>query len=204
MGGGLRERHLEATRAAILEAAAALFVEKGYGATTIDETAERAGVSKRTFFRHLPAKEALVFHDAAEQKAAAVADLRERLATETPSSALVAVLRNAADDLTAERGRWMAGLVAERAAIIQHHRGVVMWAFEDAVCDAVAEHHPELSPVEVRAGVAALLGAFMAAIEVWLTTGAEGPFPPVLDAGLESAAAALDAAGRALGRRPPP
>jgi AcrR family transcriptional regulator len=197
--GGLRERHLEDTRLAILEAASTLFAAKGYAATTIDEIAERAGVAKRTFFRHFPAKESLVFYDSAELKLTAVRDLRARLATEPPFPALVAVLRHNAEELTAERGRWMAGLIAERNAIIQHHRGVVMWEFEDALCDAIAEHDPGASRVGVRAGVAAVLGAFMAAIEVWLTSGAEGPFRPVLDEALSAATGALDMTGTRAG-----
>ncbi|HEY2330751.1 MAG TPA: hypothetical protein VGH94_02445, partial [Acidimicrobiales bacterium] len=90
-----------------------------------------------------------------------------------------------------ERGQWMAGIIAERHAVIQHHRGVVMWEFEDAVCDLLTGHEPMPAAIEVRAGVAAVLGAFMGAMEVWLAGGATGPFPPVLDAGLGAAAAAL-------------
>lgn len=46
----LREGQAEASRAAVLAAARDLFVEQGYGATTIDQVAARAGVSKPTVF----------------------------------------------------------------------------------------------------------------------------------------------------------
>ena len=46
-----------------MEAAAELFMAHGYAATTIDEIAERAGVSPRTFFRHFPDKEEVLFAD---------------------------------------------------------------------------------------------------------------------------------------------
>lgn len=46
----LRERQAAATRRAVLSAARDLFVEQGYGATTVDQIAARAGVSKPTVF----------------------------------------------------------------------------------------------------------------------------------------------------------
>ncbi|QSR26479.1 TetR family transcriptional regulator [Nocardioides aromaticivorans] len=46
----LREGQAEASRAAVLAAARDLFVAQGYGATTIDQVAARAGVSKPTVF----------------------------------------------------------------------------------------------------------------------------------------------------------
>jgi AcrR family transcriptional regulator len=46
----LRESQVRATRQAILQAARELFVAQGYGATTVDQIAQRAGVSKPTVF----------------------------------------------------------------------------------------------------------------------------------------------------------
>jgi AcrR family transcriptional regulator len=46
----LREQQAAATRRAVLDAARDLFVEQGYGATTVDQIAARAGVSKPTVF----------------------------------------------------------------------------------------------------------------------------------------------------------
>jgi AcrR family transcriptional regulator len=45
--------------AAILDAAAALFLEKGYEATTIEDVAQRAAVSKPTVYRYFSDKQAL-------------------------------------------------------------------------------------------------------------------------------------------------
>ena len=46
----LRTEQAQASRAAVLAAARELFVEQGYGGTTIDQVAARAGVSKPTVF----------------------------------------------------------------------------------------------------------------------------------------------------------
>jgi AcrR family transcriptional regulator len=54
-----RARRKEARPGELLEAALALFVEKGYAATRVEEVAARAGVSKGTLFLYFPSKEAL-------------------------------------------------------------------------------------------------------------------------------------------------
>lgn len=56
----LREDHARATKDAIVEAAVALFSEKGYVAVSIDAIAERAGVSRATVFASVGAKPALL------------------------------------------------------------------------------------------------------------------------------------------------
>jgi AcrR family transcriptional regulator len=57
----LIERRHEQTRAAIADAAVALFAERGFAETTMDDVAQAAGVSRRTVYRHFPSKDDLVF-----------------------------------------------------------------------------------------------------------------------------------------------
>src|SRR5215472_5451162 len=47
----------------LAQAALDLFNESGYEKTTIDEIAERAGLSRATFFRHYRSKEDVIFPD---------------------------------------------------------------------------------------------------------------------------------------------
>lgn len=54
-----RQRRKEARPAELLEAALALFVEKGFAATRIEEVALRAGVSKGTLYLYYTSKEEL-------------------------------------------------------------------------------------------------------------------------------------------------
>jgi AcrR family transcriptional regulator len=55
-----RERKKLETRQGLLEAALALFREKGYEATTVEEITEQADVAKGTFFNYFSSKEVLL------------------------------------------------------------------------------------------------------------------------------------------------
>ncbi len=56
----LRRRRKQARPQELLDAALALFVEKGFAATRADEVALRAGVSKGTLYLYYPSKEELL------------------------------------------------------------------------------------------------------------------------------------------------
>ncbi|GAA3597940.1 TetR family transcriptional regulator [Nonomuraea rosea] len=71
----------------LAEAAVALFDENGYDATTVDDIAARAGVSRSTFFRYYRSKEDAIFpdHDALLSRIGA------RLRASTADTAIVAI-----------------------------------------------------------------------------------------------------------------
>jgi|SRR5690606_29522332 len=55
---GLRERRRDMTRREIRRAAMDLVLEQGLGEVTVDDIADRAGISPRTFFNYFPSKRA--------------------------------------------------------------------------------------------------------------------------------------------------
>jgi TetR/AcrR family transcriptional regulator, fatty acid metabolism regulator protein len=57
----LKERQREEREQLILDAAAALLVEKGYHEMSMDEIAARVGIAKGTVYLHFPSKEELLF-----------------------------------------------------------------------------------------------------------------------------------------------
>ena len=57
---GLREKKRRQTRQRIVDAGLELFLQKGIEATTLDEIAAKAEISRRNFFAYFPAKEDIV------------------------------------------------------------------------------------------------------------------------------------------------
>lgn len=53
----LRERTRRAVRAEIVDAAMSLFLSQGFEATTVEEIAQAAGISRRSYFRYFASKE---------------------------------------------------------------------------------------------------------------------------------------------------
>jgi AcrR family transcriptional regulator len=84
---GLRERKQQQTRERLKRAAMALFLERGFEATTIDDIATKADMSRRSFFHYFASKEDVV---AAWQEDAAAALVAEILARPADESMLTA------------------------------------------------------------------------------------------------------------------
>jgi AcrR family transcriptional regulator len=88
-GESLRDRQRAQIRADIRRAAFRLFVERGYDDVTTEEIATAAGVSPRTFFRHVPTKEEVLLAPVRYGGAAIVILLEQRPASESPDVALI-------------------------------------------------------------------------------------------------------------------
>jgi AcrR family transcriptional regulator len=74
----LRERKKLRTRRALADAALRMFTEQGFDKTTLEDLADQAEVSKSTFFRFFPAKEAAAIEAETELWTAYLAALAER------------------------------------------------------------------------------------------------------------------------------
>ena len=59
-GVGLRERKKRETKKRLTEKGIALFLEKGFDHTTLDEIAAAAGISRRTFFYYFSSKDEIL------------------------------------------------------------------------------------------------------------------------------------------------
>ncbi|MEM6106210.1 helix-turn-helix domain-containing protein [Mycobacterium sp. 050272] len=111
-GESLRDRQRAQIRADIRRAAFRLFVERGYDAVTTEEIATAAGVSPRTFFRHVPTKEELLLAPVRHGGAAIVNHLEKRPATEAPDVALInAIITRTQSFDQADCEEWRAALL---------------------------------------------------------------------------------------------
>jgi AcrR family transcriptional regulator len=112
-------RQRDQRQGALLDAAAALFVEKGVMATSIDDIVVRAGVAKGTFYHY--------FHD----RAAMLEALRRRYSQNFADAAQVAMGACDADDWPALLDAWIDTVVREYLSSYPLHDAI----FHDpAVC----------------------------------------------------------------------
>ncbi|WP_433504090.1 TetR/AcrR family transcriptional regulator [Pseudonocardia halophobica] len=110
----LREESARRTRAAIREAATALFVEQGYVRTTVKEIAATAGVALRTVHAAFPGGKAEIFHEAldvataGDEEPVAVADRPAFVAALEDPDRLLPELARQGTELLERAGRLLA------------------------------------------------------------------------------------------------
>lgn len=180
----------------LADAAAELFLEQGYGRTTVDQIALRAGVSRATFFNYFAAKSDVMWLELD----AAVADIPALLAASTEESPVRAVeeaLLAAARAHDPERVPWAVAqaevmgigpeLVSSVAArVMTQHAAVAAF-----VAGRTGDQRTGLWPQTVSG---ALLGAAAAAFGVWIGDGVgRRPLVEYVGAALTPVAAGLDA-----------
>ena len=85
----LRERKKLATRRSLRRHALDLIAERGFAHVTVEDIAEAADVSPRTFFNYFPSKEAALFGADPER----IARMRERVLLEAPGEPALSALR---------------------------------------------------------------------------------------------------------------
>jgi AcrR family transcriptional regulator len=173
----LRERKKLRTRRALADAALRLFAEKGFDATTIDELADAAEVSKSTFFRFFPAKEAAAIEAEAELWTAYLSALAEDPLPGTVLTGLHDTLVAAATGLDAS---WDERFVATRRLIagepallayVEHYRAGVRGQVADCLAARLG-----LEPDDLRLPILAELAvaAWSIAGRHWVRNGARG------------------------------
>jgi AcrR family transcriptional regulator len=165
----LHEQRRRSTREALRRAALASFARKGFANVTVTELAREAGVTERTFFRHFPTKEAVLFQDYETQ----VEWLSEALAQRPPSEALIdAVLASIASfphDLEVVRQAASARAELITAERIAGHLRVVQSSFAGVITDFIRTRYSDTSDIDLVAEVAGatIAAALVVAVEHW-------------------------------------
>ncbi|TDQ50723.1 TetR family transcriptional regulator [Actinorugispora endophytica] len=182
----LRERTRRAVRGEIAEAAMGLFLEKGFDSTTVEEIAQAAGISRRSYFRYFTGKdEALA--GALEAIGRAIAEeLAQRPAGEAPW----ACLRHAFAPLLARaeadpRAAALARLMLERPDL---QRGKEA-SWQEGIAQALAHRLPQgtTEPAFVsRALAGAAICCLHSAQDQWLRPGEDRPLSALLDTAMDA------------------
>jgi AcrR family transcriptional regulator len=122
----LRQRKHEVVRQALSGAAEELFRSRGFEGTTVQQIAQAAGVSRRTFFRYYESKEDVVVERSDRSGERLYAELAGRPREEPPLLAIRNALRPAIQAATEDGGftRWLIRVLREdsgvRRAVMEH------------------------------------------------------------------------------------
>ncbi|MGV9292780.1 TetR/AcrR family transcriptional regulator [Amycolatopsis sp. NPDC003676] len=194
---GLRERKKEATRVALREAALRLALEHGPANVRVDDIAEAAGVSPRTYNNYFSSREeAIVAAVTADRESRIAAAVTERLPETRLAEAIVDAIAEQYTD-PGEQGR-------DALLLITTNPGL-RTAFLDA---PAALENPLREVIETRVGdpqtarvlAASVAAAVRVALEQWTQPAGNGlvvvsgSLPDLLRRMLEPLVPALDAA----------
>jgi AcrR family transcriptional regulator len=176
-------------------AALALFTEHGYDATTVAQIADRAGLTKSTFFRHFADKREVLFGGQDMLTGLFTDAIRTAPPAATTADCLAAALQAAAVAFTPDRH----DLAPQRQAVIAAHselqerellkRARLASAMAEALCARGAD--------DTTARLAAQVGvlAFSTAYARWAAPENQQPFTEIAHAALRD----LQARATALG-----
>jgi AcrR family transcriptional regulator len=196
---GLRERKKQATREALREAALRLALRHGPGNVRVEDIADAAGVSPRTYNNYFSSREQAIV-------AGVVADRADRVAAAVvarpPSTGLGEAVIDAVAGLYADAGDqphdamlMIATSPALRASYVE-----TVSTIEGPLAEAIVERRPGIEPLTAQVLAAAVGAAARLALRRWLRPTpsmpgfviTSGSLPDLVRAALAPLAPALD------------
>jgi AcrR family transcriptional regulator len=171
---GRKEAQRERTRAELRRAALARFEKEGFERSNVADICADVGVTERTFFRHFPTKESVLFEDYASRLDWFRAALAVRPKGETLLDSVRIATESYPDDREVVRQVALArtGLLSGRVIEAQLRR------IQGEFARAIAEHAGTRLPRSRRRALAAavlgeaIAGALVSALRLWGEGGA--------------------------------
>ncbi|WP_325343610.1 TetR/AcrR family transcriptional regulator [Xylophilus sp.] len=194
---GLRERKKRETKRLIAQAGIRLFLAHGYEATTLDQVAAEAGISRRTFFSYFESKQDILAAWSEESWLRVADEIACTPAGRTPlAAARDALLTLVATRTNDEAVAVLQLLQSNEGLKSRHHAALV--ERERTVHAALAALWPDPSrEPELRTAAMVAVGAFRLAVEAWRAD----PAGPALLERARQSFASLDALIAAEARR---
>jgi AcrR family transcriptional regulator len=137
---GRREANKQATRVALRDAAARLFAEQGYEATTVAQIASSARVGERTFYRYFDGKDDLLAEQALTWIDVLHQAIRDRPAQEGPYLAVARAMSAVAGDLAADAGpggAWILTDLPRPVAVLRRATPAPLRHLERSIAEAL-------------------------------------------------------------------
>jgi AcrR family transcriptional regulator len=168
---GLRQRKQRETRERLKRAAMALFLERGFEATTIDDIAAAADMSRRSFFHYFASKEDVVAAWQEDAAAALVTEILARPADESMLTAAESAIATAIKRIDPTEAAAMSRLKRDNPAL-QARDQLKYEKLERALADGLAQRSPRKSD-RMKARLVAMIatGAMRVGGENWLSEG---------------------------------
>ena len=163
----LHEQRRRSTHEALRRAALASFGSKGFANVTVTELAREAGVTERTFFRHFPTKEAVLFQDYETQVEWLSQALAQRPASESLFEAVLASVARFPHDIEVVRQAATARTELISADRIAGHLRVVQSSFSGVITEFIKSRYSDMPGLVAEVAGAALAAALVVAVENW-------------------------------------
>ena len=163
------------------------FARKGFANVTVTELAREAGVTERTFFRHFPTKEAVLFQDYETQLEWLAEALSQRPPSESLFDAVLASVAAFPYDVEVVRQAAIARTELISADRIAGHLRVVQSSFARVLTGFVRDRNREVPNIDLGAEVAgsALAAALVVAVENWGRNGCADDLGELVAASLD-------------------
>jgi AcrR family transcriptional regulator len=195
---GVRGRPQASSREMLQEAAFELFLENSYAKTTVEQIANRAGVSRNTFFNYFAGKSDVFWVDLDDSLALLGDALGSPLAgTDRPdaASAAPAPVMTAIHEALLATGRhfgpsrvpWALTQYSLIGSVHELQASAIsrLAAHATLLDEYIVRRAPLAGEATARAAAYAILGATIGAAQTWASAGtARGPFEPYLDEAL--------------------
>jgi AcrR family transcriptional regulator len=164
---GLRERKRRETLQRISEVALELFLAKGFDATTLDEIAAEAGISRRTFFYYFESKDEILAAYLGGRTDALRAFLLESASAGEPVDVVREALLKLASQVGDRKMMATARLVSASEVLRTRNQGRYL-KFEETVAEALFEIWPKKERRDrLRVVAMASIGALRLAVDGW-------------------------------------
>lgn len=201
---GLRERKKQETRVALRSAALRLTAERGLDRVTVEDIAEAADVSPRTFFNYFSTKEEAVIGGDPGGIKEVLAVLSTRPANEEPLFSLHAVLREIANGLAADRELLdlRMKVIADNPALLPRHVAAFV-EFERVLVEAITDRRKPGPAADPALVVASAVAALRVSVDLWIAGQGRAHLPELFDRAIDQLAHGLVAPKAQPAVRPP-
>jgi AcrR family transcriptional regulator len=157
------------TRESLRRVAVEQFTQQGYDAVTVAALAKAAGVTERTFYRHFPTKESVLFQDYENHLDWLSTALAMRPRTEDIFDSILASVQAFPHDAEIVRQAALLRASLINGDKIVSHLRVVQASFGSVITDFIKSRHADHPDIELFARVAggAVAAGLVTAVEVW-------------------------------------